>query len=134
MNPILLPALFLFVCTIVANAQERVTLNGYIRDAANGEELIGVTVYIPQVKAGTTSNSYGFYSITVPPGDYQVQFSYVGFRTLTLDLALTENVTRNIDLETAATYIQEIVVEDERIDANVVDVQMSRNTIDMNQV
>lgn len=134
MNRILLPALFLSVCTLVANAQERVTLNGYIRDAANGEELIGVTVYIPQVTSGTTSNSYGFYSLTVPAGDYQVQFSYVGFRTLTLDLELRENMTRNIELETEATYIQEIVVEDERIDANVVDVQMSRNTIDMNQV
>lgn len=134
MNRILLLLIFLTGYATAARAQERVTLNGYIRDIANGEELIGVTVYIPGVKSGTTSNSYGFYSLTVPPGNYQVQFSYVGFRTLTLEVELREDMTRNIELETEATYIQEVVVEDERIDANVVDVQMSRNTLDMNQV
>lgn len=132
-RPLLLFFLFTAIATM-GHAQERVTLNGYVRDIANGEELIGVTVFIPQAKAGTTSNSYGFYSLTVPPGTYQVQFSYVGFRTVTLDVDLTEDMTRNIDLETEATYIQEVVVQDERIDANVEDVQMSRNTIDMNQV
>ena len=130
---LLLFFLFSAIATM-GHAQERVTLNGYVRDIANGEELIGVTIFIPQAKAGTTSNSYGFYSLTVPPGTYQVQFSYVGFRTVTLDVDLTEDMTRNIDLETEATYIQEVVVQDERIDANVEDVQMSRNTIDMNQV
>lgn len=134
MNRILLLLLIITGITTIARAQERVTINGYIRDIANGEELIGVTVYIPQAKAGTTSNSYGFYSLTVPPGNYHVQFSYVGFRTITLEIDLREDMTRNIDLETEATYIQEVVVEDERIDANVVDLQMSRNTLDMNQV
>lgn len=130
--------LFLFILfgsiATIVRAQERVTINGYIRDKANGEELIGVTVYISQAKAGTTSNSYGFYSLTVPPGNYQVQFSYVGFGTITMEIDLREDMTRNIELEAEATYIQEVVVEDERIDANVVDVQMSRNSIDMNQV
>lgn len=134
MNRILLLLLIITGITTIARAQERVTINGYIRDITNGEELIGVTVYIPQAKAGTTSNSYGFYSLTVPPGNYHVQFSYVGFRTITLEIDLREDMTRNIDLETEATYIQEVVVEDERIDANVVDLQMSRNTLDMNQV
>lgn len=134
MNRIPLLLLIITGITTIARAQERVTINGYIRDITNGEELIGVTVYIPQAKAGTTSNSYGFYSLTVPPGNYHVQFSYVGFRTITLEIDLREDMTRNIDLETEATYIQEVVVEDERIDANVVDLQMSRNTLDMNQV
>src|SRR5690606_10318049 len=130
--------LFLFILfgsiATIVRAQERVTINGYIRDKANGEELIGVTVYIPQAKAGTTSNSYGFYSLTVPPGNYKVQFSYVGFGTITMEIDLQEDMTRNVELEAEATYIQEVVVEDERIDANVVDLQMSRNSIDMNQV
>src|SRR5690606_20671106 len=73
-------------------------------------------------------------SLSLPPGTYTLQFSYVGFRNVNLDIELTGNITHNIAMEAEATYIQEIVVEDERVDANVVDVQMSRNTLDMNQV
>jgi hypothetical protein len=117
-----------------AKSQEKVTLNGYVKDVENGEELIGVTVYIPQLQAGTSSNSYGFYSLTVAPGRYQVQFSYVGFRTVTLEIDLQKDTSRNIELAAEATFIEEVVVEDKRPDANVEDVQMSRNTINMNQV
>src|SRR5690606_25041459 len=73
-------------------------------------------------------------SLSLPPGTYTLQFSYVGFRNVNLDIELTGNITHNIAMEAEATYIQEVVVEDEPLDANVVDVQMSRNTIDMNQV
>jgi hypothetical protein len=117
-----------------AKSQEKVTLNGYVKDVENGEELIGVTVYIPQLQAGTSSNSYGFYSLTVAPGRYQVQFSYVGFRTVTLEIDLQKDTSRNIELAAEATFIEEVVVEDKRPDANVEDVQMSRNIINMNQV
>jgi hypothetical protein len=117
-----------------AKSQEKVTLNGYVKDVENGEELIGVTVHIPQLQAGTSSNSYGFYSLTVAPGRYQVQFSYVGFRTVTLEIDLQKDTSRNIELAAEATFIEEVVVEDKRPDANVEDVQMSRNTINMNQV
>src|SRR3970282_1954997 len=130
----------LFLLILVAcfsapdKSQEKVTLNGYVKDVENGEELIGVTVYIPQLQAGTSSNSYGFYSLTVAPGRYQVQFSYVGFRTVTLEIDLQKDTSRNIELAAEATFIEEVVVEDKRPDANVEDVQMSRNTINMNQV
>jgi len=127
--------LILMACfSAPAKSQEKVTLNGYVKDVENGEELIGVTVYIPQLQAGTSSNSYGFYSLTVAPGRYQVQFSYVGFRTVTLEIDLQKDTSRNIELAAEATFIEEVVVEDKRPDANVEDVQMSRNTINMNQV
>jgi hypothetical protein len=63
-----------------------------------------------------------------------VQFSYVGFRTVTLEIDLQKDTSRNIELAAEATFIEEVVVEDKRPDANVEDVQMSRNTINMNQV
>src|SRR5690606_15495924 len=126
--------ILLIAFPLSAAAQDKATISGYVRDASNGEELIGVTVYIPSLQAGTTTNAYGFYSLSLPPGTYTLQFSYVGFKNTSVDIELTGNVTRNIAMESEATYIQEVVVEDEAIDANVTDVQMSRNTIDMNQV
>jgi hypothetical protein len=124
----------LFFYYFNARAQEKVTLNGYIKDAKNGEELIGVTIYIPELKAGTVTNAYGFYSITISKGVYDMQFSFVGYKTVKLNLNLTKDELRNIELESEATLIGEVIVEDKAIDANVVDVQMSKNTINMDQI
>jgi hypothetical protein len=128
----------LFIClalflSLASVAQEKVTLNGYVKDAGNGEELIGVTIYFPQLKSGTSTNSYGFYSITVSPGTYDVQYSFVGFTSQIVSVELNKNVSKNIELASEATFIQEIVVEDKALDANVIDVQMSRNKVDINR-
>jgi len=130
---------FSFVVTLIvwstlAYAQDKFTLNGYVKDAQNGEELIGVTVYIPALKAGTSTNAYGFYAITVPKGTYEVQYTYVGFKAQTFTVELGSNVSRNIELETEATLMNEIVVTDKAVDENVVAVQMSKNVINMAQV
>ncbi len=132
MRYLLITALMFIAC--VAFAQEKVTLNGYVKDAENGEELIGVSVYVPQLKAGVTTNSYGFYSITIPKGTYDIQFSFIGFKTQTTRFDLTKDESRNIELAAEATYIEEVVIEERAIDANVTDVQMSRNIINMEQV
>jgi hypothetical protein len=118
----------------VARSQQKVTLNGYVKDVGNGEELIGVTVYLPALKAGTVTNAYGFYSITVPPGSYDVQYSYTGFKTQTFTLDLTKSLEKNLELESEVTVMQEIEVTDKPLDANVVDLQMSKNTLNMEQV
>lgn len=130
---ILLIQIFLFSATVVWS-QEKVTLNGYVKDADNGEELIGVTVYVPELKAGAVTNPYGFYSITLPKGTYEVQFSYIGYKFQSAKIELNGNVAYNVDLQTEATVIQEIVVTDKRVDENVVSLQMSKNTLDLNQV
>jgi hypothetical protein len=130
---------FLIVLTLitigtVARSQQKVTLNGFVKDAGNGEELISVTVYLPALKAGTVTNAYGFYSITVPPGSYEVQYSYTGYKTQTLTLDLTKSLENNLELESDITVMQEVEITDKPLDANVVDLQMSKNTLDMDQV
>ncbi|MBL0744819.1 TonB-dependent receptor [Chryseolinea lacunae] len=125
---------FFVLISIQALSQEKVTLNGYVRDVSNGEELIGVTVYIPQMKAGTMTNPYGFYSLTLPKGTYEVQFSYVGYSAQTVTVNLQGNTERNIDMLGESTMMQEVVVSDKRVDENVVQLQMSKNTLDMNRV
>ena len=67
------------LCTVLASAQEKVTLNGYVRDASNGEELLGVTVLVVEIGNGVISNDYGFYSITLAPGNYTVKYSFIGY-------------------------------------------------------
>jgi len=124
----------LIILSTAAWSQEKVTLNGYVRDSSNGEELIGVTVFIPELKAGTVTNAYGFYAITVPKGTYEAHFSFVGFKTKVVTIELAKDVSNNIELEGEFTLIEELVVTDKAIDENVVSVQMSKNTLDLTQI
>jgi hypothetical protein len=79
------------------------TLSGYLRDASTGEELLYATVSVEGTSQGVTTNLYGFYSLTLPKGSYQINFSYVGYETKTLSIDLTENITKDIELATAST-------------------------------
>jgi hypothetical protein len=129
----LLVTTLIFLFTAV-RAQDKVTLNGYIKDGDNGEELIGVTIYIPQLKAGTVTNDYGFYALTVPKGKYEVQYSFIGYRQETREIDLSADVSLNLELLMVAEQMQEIVIEDKQLDENVASVQMSKNTVNMTQV
>ena len=118
----------------IAQAQEKFTLNGYIRDAANGEELIGVTVYVKEKQNGVISNPYGFYSITLPKGTYHIEFSFIGMEPLEKVVNLESDISLNIELKETATNLKEVVVLGEREDEQVVNIQMSKNEIDIAQV
>jgi hypothetical protein len=122
----------LFVVTVSSlAAQERVTVKGYVRDASNGETLIGATVFLEGTTRGTTTNEYGFYSLTVDPGDYVLVATYLGYDDIRVSLQLLGNATQDFDLAEAGTQLQEIVVTAEEEDQNVSTVQMSVERLDM---
>ncbi|MDX5347038.1 MAG: TonB-dependent receptor [Hymenobacteraceae bacterium] len=85
------------------------TISGYIKEEGSGETLIGVTVFVPELQMGTTSNSYGFYSLTLPEDSVQVVYSYVGFKQKTVALFLDRNQTQNIALS-AQAVLQEVEI------------------------
>ncbi|QJW92014.1 TonB-dependent receptor [Spirosoma taeanense] len=114
------------------SAQANLTVSGYIRDAANGEGLIGVSVYVKETGTGAVTNSYGFYAITVPAGTYTLVISYVGYEKQTKTVALTDQ-NRRLDLELTeeGKQLQEVVVSTRREDDNVKNIEMSVNRIDV---
>ena len=63
-------------------AQEKYTISGVITDINSNETLIGVNIIVPELKTGTITNEYGFYSITLPEGSYNIIISYLGFNTI----------------------------------------------------
>jgi hypothetical protein len=117
-----------------AGMAQNFTVSGYVKDADNGEELIGVTVLRKGTQEGTTTNAYGFYSITLPAGSHTLQYSYVGYRVQGVDITLDKNLSHNISLLSEATEIDEVIITGERIDANVTDIQMSKTKINIAQV
>ncbi|MFM9840930.1 MAG: TonB-dependent receptor [Cyclobacteriaceae bacterium] len=120
--------------SILTHGQQKLTLSGYVKDASNGEELIGVTVYIKELATGTTTNPYGFYSITLTPGTYNVQYSYIGYTSQLMPLKLDQNISKNIELVTEAQELTEVVVKAEKSDANVKELQMSKTTLNLDQI
>ena len=81
--------IFLFLLTsFITFSQEKSTLSGTVYDNLNNETLIGVSVYFPELNSGTTTNEYGFYSITVPKGNYTLQISYLGYNTILENIGL----------------------------------------------
>lgn len=82
-------------------AQQKFTLSGVLTDGNSGESLIGATVFVPALETGTVTNEYGFYSISLPAGDsLTVEFSYVGFQNKQFRMALSQNLTLNVELGT----------------------------------
>ena len=111
--------------------QEQLTISGYINDSYDGESLIGATVFVQDQQVGTTSNEYGFYSITLSPGEYVVEYRYLGYETVIKNINLTANQRIDIELGEQGTELAEVVVTAEPEDINVSGVQMSTQKLDI---
>jgi hypothetical protein len=88
--------------------KRRYTLSGYIRET-NGESLINATIFDASTGAGTMSNEYGFFSLTLPEGSHHLRISYIGYDDATQQVELNEDKTMNIHLHQNAK-IAEVVV------------------------
>lgn len=100
--------------------KNKYTINGMLSDALTGESLIGANVYIASMELGTTSNSYGFYSITLPEGEIMAEFSYIGYVTEKTEIHLDTNTTLNVQLQPEITSIPEVVIKGKRTDFHTI--------------
>ena len=94
------------------SAQEKFTLSGTISDANNNETLFGVNVIIKELNTGTTTNEYGYFSISIPEGTYTLQISYIGFKTIQESIEMTQNIRKNFGLEESNQMLDEVVLTD----------------------
>ncbi len=119
--------LFLIANSIVG--QEKVTMSGYIIDQETNETLIGVNVILPKIQYGATTNEYGFYSITVPKGSYQLRISYLGYESFQEELQLDKTITKDYKLKSEVALLEEVVVEENIEQLNLKSPQMSLNKL-----
>ena len=116
-------------------AQSKFTINGAVRDAKTGEELIGATVSVKEIpNTGASANSYGFYSLTLPTGKYTIKAHYVGYTEYEQSVALDSNRTININLEPVSVEMKQVVVSAKREDENVKEAQMSATKLDIHEL
>ena len=121
--------LLFIILSFTAFSQEKKTLSGTVYDDRNNETLIGVSVYIPELNTGASTNEYGFYSITVPTGVYTIQVRYLGYRTISETLTLSEKTTKSFSLIEASESLNEIVIESNIERLNLKTPQMSVNNL-----
>lgn len=126
--------LLLFFFSNVSYSQERFTLNGYITDSESGESLIGATVYINQISSGTITNPYGFYSITLDGGVYDIDFRYIGYNTISREVELSSNLKIDVELLSSDIQLESVVVSDVAEDFNISSIEMSTAKLDMSKV
>lgn len=103
---------FLFTLIAFSLSSQTYTISGYIKDIENGETLIGANVYLKtKPETGTATNNYGFYSLTLPKGQYLLVFSYLGFQDQEKQIDLNGNIKLDINLS-AGVVLKELVVEE----------------------
>ena len=104
-------------------------LSGYISDVETNETLIGVNVIFSDLKLGTTTNEYGFYSISIPEGTHQLLVSYLGFENYFDDITLTQDLRLDLKLNPETELLDEVIVNENIEKLNLKSPQMSVNTL-----
>jgi len=92
---------------------QNITISGYVENADNGEQFINATVFnANNTRYGTVTNTYGFYSLTIPAGNIKFTTSYVGFETFVKEFNATKDTIINVKLLSSTDIGQIIVTAD----------------------
>ncbi|WP_159477202.1 TonB-dependent receptor [Dyadobacter sp. 3J3] len=126
--------LLLSFFSIASFAQTKHTVSGYVKDIANGEGLIGVSVYVREAQTGVVTNPYGFYSLTLPAGTYTVVYSYIGYQKNTKTIELNADQTVSIELADESENLKEVTISTKKDDENVRSIEMSVNKVEMKTI
>ncbi len=116
-------------------SQDKKTISGFVKDARNGERLLGVSVFVKEIGNGTLTNDYGFFALTLPKGTYTLIFNYVGYARLEKTVKLeTSDVKLDIELKDANLDLQEVIITTRKADENVKSIEMSVNKVEMKTI
>jgi len=114
--------LFLFIFFLLnlsLNAQKKYTLSGYVLDSQSNELIIGSSVIVEELNIGTITNSYGFFSITIKEGNYNIIIQNLGFKDNTQNINLNKNLSLNIYLTEEVESLNEVVVVENSEDIDI---------------
>ncbi|WP_201747954.1 TonB-dependent receptor [Chitinophaga vietnamensis] len=130
----LLSLLCLLLAGNATYAQQRYTISGYVKDKQNGESLVGITISKPGTGIGTVTNQYGFYSLTLPAGDHELQFSYIGYAPFKTTVNLTSSKTLDVKLEASSSQLNEVTISGNKQERTINTLNTSINKLDIQQM
>ncbi len=112
----------------------RYSISGHVKDASTGEELIGAAVVVEELNRGTVTNVYGFYSVSLSPGFYQLKFSYIGYESAIKAINLNQDQMINIELTEDIQLLKEVTISAEGPRAHVRKPEMSVNKLQIKSI
>lgn len=118
----------LFILCMVAISigyAQKATISGYIEDQETGERLIAANVFDTKSGQGTVTNTFGFYSLTLPKDSVNLTFSYIGYQSKPLNLDLKKDIQLNIELS-SDVLLQEVEIVADRVEKIEEETQMSK--------
>lgn len=124
---------FTFILPNVLFSQQKFTLSGTITEAQSGESVVGAKISIATLNLGATSNEYGFYSLTVPKGIYEVQFKAYGLKTIAKQIDLNSNQMFNFEMSDETEVLEEVEVNAKRGE-NVTSTKVGQMELEMEKI
>ncbi|HEX7366341.1 MAG TPA: TonB-dependent receptor [Pelobium sp.] len=115
-------------------AQDKVTISGTVTDKITSESLIGVSVYVKEINSGTTTNEYGFYSLTLPKGNYTLSIGYIGYGGQEVLVPLLASTKKDFLLLPNQQSLAEVVVNADKGIAEIRRPEMSINKLSARQI
>ena len=109
-------------------AQNKFTISGFVKEKSSAEELIGANIVSEALSIGVTTNAYGFYSLTLPEGDYKIRYSFIGYQDTLITLSLIKSERLDVEMTPYAQELSEIVLEADAID-KIRSIEMSVNKL-----
>jgi len=126
-------SIFTFLAFAKAYSQ-KATLSGTISEEATGETMLNVTVNIIELKTGTITNEYGYYSITLPTGNYTVQYSSIGYATIERTISLDENIKLDLSMTEQGEALDAIIITTDVEKMSTKSPQMSVNALSIETI
>ncbi|MRG45580.1 TonB-dependent receptor plug domain-containing protein [Chitinophaga sp. SYP-B3965] len=130
-NTLMLICLLMLTTFSLMAQQQRYTVSGYVKDEHSGESLIGISIGKPGTSVGTVTNEYGFYSLTLPAGSHEIQYSYMGYKPIKMTIDLTSNKRQDIKLAQADRQLNEVVITSKQQEKNINTLNTSLNKLDI---
>ncbi|MDA9067538.1 TonB-dependent receptor [Flavobacteriaceae bacterium] len=125
----LLYTLFISLFTLTISAQDKYTISGSVYDKKGNETLIGATIFFSDLNIGTTTNEYGFYSITISKGTHIITVSYLGFSDESKIIELNNKTSLDFYLSESSQALDEVVIQTDIEKINIKSTQMSVNKL-----
>ena len=111
--------------------KKKITISGVVKDANSGENLIGAHIWIDSLKLGTTSNEYGFYSLSIRQGKHQLISSYLGYETTSPTTEIIKNTRINFEIDIKTPYLREVIISPREREVELSETPAGYNKIDL---
>lgn len=133
--PFCLFFLIIILLPFVSEAESRkFTISGQVKDGSSGESLIGASVYVEEIQSGTITNLYGFFSISLDQGNYNLRVSFIGYETEKITVDLKQNTTLNFELKPRTAILKAVTVTGVQADENITSREMGAVKMEMKAV